>query len=166
MSLLLTLNSFHTLFWRPHCWLWTSKYLLGYIFENEYWKISMSKYGALVNYSITADIKNTYRWLFPFISQVSLILSPLYWQRFTFSNFCNCFKRLYKVREGLHQKKPFMDVLQNRCLKNFAIFTGKIPVLESLFNKVAGLKVYKFIKKRLQYRCSPVNIAKFLKTSF
>ena len=24
-------------------------------------------------------------------------------------------------------------------LKNFAIFTGKIPVLESLFNKVAGL---------------------------
>ena len=93
-------------------------------------------------------------------------LSPLCWLRFTFSNFCNCFERLYKVREGLHQKKPFVDVLQNRCLKNFAIFTGKIPVFESLFNKVAGLRVYKFIKKRLQHRFFPVNITKFLRTPF
>ena len=34
----------------------------------------------------------------------------------------------------------------------------KTPVLESLFNKVAGLK------KRLQHKCFPVNIVKFLKT--
>ena len=27
--LLLTLNSFHTLFWSFNCWLWTSKYRLG-----------------------------------------------------------------------------------------------------------------------------------------
>ena len=38
------------------------------------------------------------------------------------------------------------------------------PVLESLFNKAAGLKVCNFIKKRLQHRCVPVNIAKFLGT--
>ena len=39
-------------------------------------------------------------------------------------------------------------------------------MLESLFNKVAGLKACNFIKKRLQHRCFPVNIAKFLRTSF
>ena len=30
----------------------------------------------------------------------------------------------------------------------------KTPVLESLFDKVAGLKACKFIKKRLQHKCS------------
>ena len=45
----------------------------------------------------------------------------------------------------------------------------KTPVLESLFNKAAdlnnkvvGLQVCNLIKKRLQYRCFPVNSAKFL----
>ena len=40
----------------------------------------------------------------------------------------------------------------------------KTPVLESLFSKVASLEAYKFIKKRLQHRCFPVNIANFLRT--
>ena len=35
-------------------------------------------------------------------------------------------------------------------------------MLESLFNKVAGLKACNFIKKRFQHRCFPVNILKFL----
>ena len=47
-------------------------------------------------------------------------------------------------------------------LDNFAILTGK-HVLESLFNKVAGLKTCNFIKKRLQHRCFSVNIASFFK---
>ena len=34
------------------------------------------------------------------------------------------------------------------------------------FEKVAGLKACNFIKKRLKYRCFPVNIAKFLRTVF
>ena len=38
----------------------------------------------------------------------------------------------------------------------------KTPVLESLFSKVASLEACNFIKKRLQHRCFPVNIAKFL----
>ena len=38
----------------------------------------------------------------------------------------------------------------------------KIPVLEPLFNKAAGLQVCNLFKKRLQRMCSPVNIAKFL----
>ena len=36
-------------------------------------------------------------------------------------------------------------------------------MLESLFNKVAGLKSSSFIKKRVKNRCFPVNIAKFLR---
>ena len=36
-------------------------------------------------------------------------------------------------------------------------------MLASLFNKVAGLQVWIFIKKRLQHRYFPVNIAKFLR---
>ena len=42
----------------------------------------------------------------------------------------------------------FADVPQISVLKNFANFTGK-PMLESLFNKVAGLQSCNFIKKRL-----------------
>ena len=42
----------------------------------------------------------------------------------------------------------------------------KLPVLEPLFNKYAGLKAFNFIKKRLQHRYFPVKIAKFLETPF
>ena len=37
-------------------------------------------------------------------------------------------------------------------------------MLESLFNKFVGLQTGNFITKRLEHRCFPVNIAKFLKT--
>ena len=39
-------------------------------------------------------------------------------------------------------------------------------MLETLFNKVRGLKVCSFIKKRLQHRCFPVKYAKFWRTPF
>ena len=39
-------------------------------------------------------------------------------------------------------------------------------MLGSLFNKVVGLQSCDFIKRRLQHRCFPVNIAKFLRTTF
>ena len=42
-------------------------------------------------------------------------------------------------------------------------YSQETPSLESLFNKVAGLKTHNFIKKRLQRRCFGVNIAKDLK---
>ena len=41
----------------------------------------------------------------------------------------------------------------------------KAPVLESLFNKVTGLRASHFVKKRLQHRCFPVIFANFLRTS-
>ena len=37
-------------------------------------------------------------------------------------------------------------------------------MLVSLFNKVVDLKVCSFIKKRLQYKCFPVKLAKILRT--
>ena len=37
-------------------------------------------------------------------------------------------------------------------------------MLESLFNKVAGLQAGKFIKKRFQPRCFPMKFAKFFRT--
>ena len=37
-------------------------------------------------------------------------------------------------------------------------------VLKCLINKVAGFEACNFINKRLQHRCFPMNIAKFLKT--
>ena len=39
-------------------------------------------------------------------------------------------------------------------------------MLESLFNKLADPQGCNFIKKRLQHRCFPLNIAKFLRTAF
>ena len=42
----------------------------------------------------------------------------------------------------------------------------KTPVLGFLFNKLAGLKACNLNKKRLPYRCFPVNIEKFLRSAF
>ena len=39
-------------------------------------------------------------------------------------------------------------------------------VLESLLDKVVDLKSWNFIKRRLQHRSFPVNIAKFFRTAF
>ena len=51
-------------------------------------------------------------------------------------------------------------------LRNFAKFIGK-HLGQSLFlNKVAGLRPTTLLKRRLWYRCFPVNIVKFLRTPF
>ena len=52
---------------------------------------------------------------------------------------------------------------KNGVLKNFATFTGK-HLFQSLFlNKVPGLRPATLLKKRLWYRCFPVNFATFLR---
>ena len=63
------------------------------------------------------------------------------------------------------QKQPFADVFQNRCFKNFAIFTGQNLCWSLFLIKDPGLPAYYFIKKRLQHKTFPVNIAKTLRTS-
>ena len=49
--------------------------------------------------------------------------------------------------------------MKKTALQNFAVFTG-----EFFLNKVAVLQACNFVKKRLQHRCFPVDIAKFLRT--
>ena len=74
-------------------------------------------------------------------------------------------------RIHLFQKQPFADVLLNRC---FQKFHRKTPVLrsffnklvESLFNKVAGLLVCNFIIKWLQHNCFSVRLDKFSRLFF
>ena len=51
-------------------------------------------------------------------------------------------------------------------LKSFTNFTGKHLCWSLFFNKDAGLKACKFIKKRLPHRCFPVKFTKFLRTLF
>ena len=57
-----------------------------------------------------------------------------------------------------YSKQVFLKISQ--CSQEYS------TVLESLFNKVADLKAWNSIKKRLQYRYFPVNIVKFLGTAF
>ena len=70
------------------------------------------------------------------------------------------------------EKQSFADVLPGKfssskeVLLKISQYSEETPVLKSLFNEAAGLKAFNFIKKRLQHRCFPVNIAKFLKTAF
>ena len=53
--------------------------------------------------------------------------------------------------------------MKKGVLKNFLKFTGKHRCQSLFFNKVAGCNV---IKKRLNFRCFPVNFAKFFKNTF
>ena len=51
-------------------------------------------------------------------------------------------------------------------LKSFTMFSKKHTCVEVSFNKVSDLKASNFIKKILQHKCFPVNIRKFLRTTF
>ena len=51
-------------------------------------------------------------------------------------------------------KKVFLKILHNSM---------EVPVPESLFNKVAGLRPAMLLKKRSWHRWFPVNFAKFLR---
>ena len=80
------------------------------------------------------------------------------WPYFTVLKYTS--KISNKVSEK-YNKKVFY---KKAVLKYFAIFTGKYLCWSLFFNKYAGLQFCNFIKKRLQHRCFPVNIAKFLRT--
>ena len=64
------------------------------------------------------------------------------------------------------QKQPPGVFYKKSVLKNFTKFTGKDLCQSLFFDKVAGLRPATLLKKRLWYRCFPVNFAKFLRTPF
>ena len=63
------------------------------------------------------------------------------------------------------QKQPPEVFCKKVVLRNFVKFTGKLLCHSLFLNKVAGLRP-KLLKKRLRHRCFPVNLVKFLRTSF
>ena len=74
---------------------------------------------------------------------------------------------LYALRYRVKHSKQ-SEFRSSRSQKFFKIvfrktsqYSQETPVLESLFNKVPGLKACILIKKRLQHRCFPLNFAKF-----
>ena len=70
-----------------------------------------------------------------------------------------------KQRLYIIQKSPQEAFYRKSCSWKFRNIHTKTSVLESLFNKVAYLRACSFTKKRLQGRCFPANIVKFLRTS-
>ena len=67
----------------------------------------------------------------------------------------------YYTSRSIHwmcsKKKELLKILQNS--------KGNTYFRESFFNKVAGLKGYNFILKKLEHRCFPVNFARFSRTT-
>ena len=63
-------------------------------------------------------------------------------------------------------KQPPEFFCKKGVFTNFTKFTGKKPVPEPLFNKVAGLIPATLLKKTLWHRRFPVNFMKLLKASF
>ena len=55
-------------------------------------------------------------------------------------------------------------VLQKKLLLKILQYSQENTRLESLYNKATSIEICNFIKKRLQCRCFPDNIAKFLRT--
>ena len=56
--------------------------------------------------------------------------------------------------------------IKKGVFRNFTKVTGKHLCQSLFFNKVAGLRCATLLKKKLWYRCFPVNFAKFFRTSF
>ena len=68
-------------------------------------------------------------------------------------------KMLIKFFGG--SQPPEVLLRKTRCSKIFSKLHRRAPMFESVFNKIAGLKVCNFIKKRLQHRYFPEKFAKF-----
>ena len=79
-----------------------------------------------------------------------------------FINFKVMYYKLKKIYQ--FQKQPPELFYRKSCSEKFCNIHTKTPVLESPFNRLAGLKTCNFLKKIIQHRCFPVNISKFLRT--
>ena len=103
-----------------------------------------------------APEKELYSFLQQMISVLILEpnLSKIFLQRYT-----KMFKsHTLTVRKNSHSKLFFKKDFKLQFRK----FHKETPLLESLFNKVSGLKTCNFIKKRIQHSCFPLKFARFL----
>ena len=65
----------------------------------------------------------------------------------------------------IEQEQPPEMFYEKSCSLKFRKFYRKAPVLESLLNKIAGLKACNFIKNRVQHMFFLLKFAKFLRNS-
>ena len=79
--------------------------------------------------------------------------------------FCSIYWQNLQITAAVHyfQKRPPQVLCKKMCSLKVRKYHRKIPVLESVFNKVPGLKACNFITKKVQHRCFS---AKFLRTPF
>ena len=69
-----------------------------------------------------------------------------------------------EIYSALNSEAATRSVYKKGVLKNFAKFTRKQLCQRLLFNKVAGPRPATLLKRKLWYRCLPVNFAIFLRT--
>ena len=67
-----------------------------------------------------------------------------FWENVFFTSYVACYV-ICSCRKTF--KQPLTNILQSRCSYKFCNIHRKTRVLESLFNNVAGLKAYIFIKR-------------------
>ena len=83
-----------------------------------------------------------------------IVFLVCFWEKVWFASYVACYYCVVPVgKHSNSRSQMFYDALQN-----LAIFTGK-RLCWRFF-------LIKFIKKRLQHRCFPVNVAKCLSTVF
>ena len=67
----------------------------------------------------------------------------------------------FRQQSTAFQKQPQEVYCEKKMFLKISHFQRKAPLLESLFNKVAGLHACNFLKKALQQKCFPVKFANF-----
>ena len=79
--------------------------------------------------------------------------------------FCSIYWQNLQITAAVHyfQKRPPQVLCKKMCSLKVRKYHRKIPVLESVFNKVAGVTACNFITKKVKHRCFPVKFTKFLR---
>ena len=81
---------------------------------------------------------------------------------FQFQNLASI--KLPKIDPEQYRSSRLEVFCRKGVLRNFAKFMGKHLCQSLFFNKVPGLRPATLLKKRIRYRCFPVNFPKFLRT--
>ena len=101
-------------------------------------------------------IKNMKRQVFFIYLSFRIAFLVCFWENVSFTSHVACYYCVAPVRK--HSNSRSQKFYKINALKNLAIFTGK--------HLCWRFFLINFIKKRLQYRCFPVNIVKCLSTAF
>ena len=125
---------------------------------------SLTLFFPVFSFDPPKNIRKTFviaKWISPFKLKISINISLLFCQ-FS-SRISSIFSQNISCEIIIPRNSHRSCSVKKVALKSFTLFLGKQCVGVS-FYKGAGLKYYNFIKKVLQHRCFPVNVAKFLRS--